>query len=235
MRGRHASELVVAVALGGLLTAGVAGTSTTGTSPDDPAGEDVCPEDHPELDPTDPVETLHGPEPDPGRDLCATWITAEWEGYGDRAELVAVTFGVRTHGEVDLGADRSFAFLWDVPTSYDTELPVLPGDDDACTTTVWLTDGSVHPAVSFRACGSATLDYLVGDAVDAEVRTAGDVVQVRIPVASAPSALAASLVNGGTLWSFGARSYLVEPWSEDWVAADDDPVLRPPVQDEGGA
>lgn len=234
MTARRMPRLAMVAAAGCLLAAGSPDTSTTGTTADDPAGEDVCPEQYPELDPTDPIGTLHGPEPSAGRDLCATWVTAEWDGFGESAELVAVTFGLRTLGDVDLGTDRSFAFLWDVPTSYDTEIPVITDeDDDHCTTTVWLTDGSLHPEVSFRACGSATLDYLVGDAVDdAEVRTDGDVLEVRIPLDSAPPVLAQPLVNGGTLWSFGARSYLVEPWSEDWVGARDDPVFEPPVEDE---
>lgn len=206
-----------------------AGSETTGTTADDPLAADECPEVYPELDPADPIGTLYGPEPAEGRDLCATWITSEWRGYGEDAELRHVTFGLRTLGDVDLGPDRSFAFSWDVPTSYDNAVSDVLGDDGYCRTTVWVTDGRVQPSVSFRGCGSPTVDYLVGGPVQAEVDVRGDVLEIRVRVPSAPAALAASLVNGNTLWSFGAQSYLLEPWGQDSILAGDT-VLVPPEE-----
>lgn len=207
-----------------LLAAGCLGAAThwpvTGTSRDAPLAEDECPEVHPDLDPNDPVTTLYGPEPAESRDLCAMWVAAEWDGVGPDAQLRYVTFGLRTLGDVELRPDRSYAFSWDVPTSYEPAVPLLP-DDGHCATTFWVTDGSVQPAVTFRACGSPMRDYVVGGAVRADVVTDGPVLEVRIRVPSAPAALTESLRNGGTLWSLAAVSYLPEPWPDDAVPAGD--------------
>lgn len=205
----------------------------TGTSRDAPLASDECPEVYPELDPADPVGTLYGPEPAPSRDLCAMWVTAEWTGDGTDAELRYVTFGLEARGDIELRPDRSYAFSWDVPTSYDTELPLLP-DDGYCGTTLWVTDGSVRPSVTFRGCGSPLLDYLVGGRVQADVVAEGPVLEVRIRVPSAPAALTGSLHNGGTLWSLAATSYLAEPWSEDVVRAGD-LTFDPPEEPDGEA
>lgn len=228
-RGIHI--LVAAVAAAGALASSTP-EETTGTTQDQPLAEDVCPEVYPDLDPSDPVETLYLPEPPPERDLCAAWITAEWDGTGPTAELRVVTFGLRTLGDVALRPDRSYGFSWDVPTDYENTPPLVP-DRGYCGSTVWVTDGTVVPSVSHRGCGVPMAWYWPGQQVQADVRIDGPVLEVRLHAALVPESLRASLVNGATLWSFAAVSYLAEPWNDD-VVFGGDVTFDPPEPPEAG-
>lgn len=225
MRRARWTAAVTALVAGAALAAAQP-HQAAGTTGDDPLVEDVCPEVHPELDPADPIETLSAPEPAPEHDLCAAWVTAEWRGTGPSAELRSVTFGLRTLGDVALRPDRSYGFSWRVPTD-PTGVPLVP-DDGSCGATLWVTDGTVLPAASFRTCGTPTLWYWPGERVQADVVVDGPVLEVRVRPGAVPGALAAWLTNGATLRSFTAESYRVEPWTAD-AASGGDVTFEPPA------
>lgn len=225
-RRRWFPVLVAAVtATGGLAAAPPEGR--TGTTGEAPLAEDVCPEDYGDLDPSDPVGTLYAPEPDPSRDLCATWVTAHWEGEGVDAVLERVTFGLRTLGDIELGPERGYAFSWLIPDFYEPSgLPTDDGDG-SCRATLYISDGTIESPATLRTCEAPLVDYLAGASLPARVTVDGPVLEVEIRVAQTSGRLADALTNGGTLHGFCPITYLVEPWSEDAIHAGDVTFVPP--------